>query len=289
MVSSVSTWKGSEPMRLLQIPRSLPRRGGFTLIELLVVIAIIAILASLLLPALGRAKAKAQGVYCMNNMKQLAIAWTIYADSNGDTLVSNLGLAGTFLDSWVAGNLGFPPNGPDETNTLKITRALLYPFVGALGVYKCPGDHSKSKRGGRSYPRVRSVSMNGFMGAPPGAVDPNFINFIKLAQIGVQPPSKAFVFLDEREDSIDDGYFWVVMGVSGATDVWGNMPASYHGQAGSFSFADGHAEIHKWRDGRTALPIDPDSRADGSRLYVSQPNNQDIEWLEQNTTSPSLY
>jgi prepilin-type processing-associated H-X9-DG protein len=213
------------------------------LIELLVVIAIIAILASLLLPALKAAKQKAQGITCMNNLKQLQFAWFFYADANNDKLVLNMGIAGTPEDSWVAGNLGIGGYVSDDTNTIKIMTALLYPYIQNLAIYKCPADLSMTLRGSRWYPRVRSV-----------------------------------VFLDERQDSIDDGYFAVACD----QPVIVNYPASYHNGAGGLSFADGHSEIKVWIDPRTKPALKKGAQL---QLYVPSPNNPDLIWLQQNAST----
>ena len=254
------------------------RRSGFTLIELLVVIAIIAILAGLLLPGLSKAKIKAQGIYCLNNLKQLHLAWLNYADDHAGVLVPNLGLAGIPENSWVAGNLGIGGYVPDDTNVLKIMTARLWPYAQSLGIYKCPADKSMSLRAGHWYPRVRSVSMNGYMAGPAYGDDPGYYIFNKLSEIDVQPPTKAFVFLDEREDSIDDGFFAVKMNA----ELWYNWPASYHNGAGGFSFADGHAEIKKWLDPRTKPPI---VKGKLIQLLVPSPGNVDLKWLQERTSS----
>jgi len=153
------------------------RPTGFTLIELLGVIAIIAILASLLLPVLAKSKLKAQGVQCMNHLRQLGFAWQMYAQDSNDRLVPNAD-AEPPERAWVAGLLDNQPNNPDNTNTTLIARALLFPYVQSVAVYKCPGDKSTARFARSQLPRVRSVSMNGWLGTR----EPYILDF--LATLG---------------------------------------------------------------------------------------------------------
>src|SRR5215203_1383151 len=209
-------WFIHAPQRTETFAPAMPRarRGGksaFTLIELLVVIAIIAILAAMLLPALSKAKTKAQGIYCLSNLKQLQIAWQMYAGDHNDRMVLN-GANGTvnnrgWVGGWISGN------NPDGTNLIKLTgtNAYLYPYNQGIGIYKCPADTSVTKIGAISYPRVRSVALNGFVNGDSadnlGRFKGVFYVYQKTIEVVHPGPSQVFTFLDEHPDSIDDGFF----------------------------------------------------------------------------------
>lgn len=222
---------------------------GFTLIELLVVIAIIAILAGMLLPALSKAKLKGQQTVCLSNLKQLQLCWSMYADDNHDKIASNDPNVGPGSKSWILGYM--QDNSPDSTNKTLIEKGTLFPYNSSTAIYRCASDVGRSTIGGKKYLRVRSYAMNGYM----NGVDVGLVFFgqkgykvnLKTVEVTAPPPSQAFVFLDEHQNSIDDGHF----GFAPEGDQWMNLPAMWHNSGCDFSFADGHAEALKWRDSRT--------------------------------------
>ena len=277
-----------------------PNRGrsrGFTLIELLVVIAIIGILAALLLPALNKGKLKAQGLLCMNNHRQLCLAWRMYSEDNNDRLLyasEDPDQPETSAAAWITGTLNpLAPSRDDWDPALTIMKSPMWPYCGKnLAIWKCPADRSFVMVDGEAKPRVRSMSMNLYLGAW-GGTDGNwgarysaYKFYLKQSELSNPGASKIFVFLDMREDSIDMGNFATRMaGWPDQPERYGfdDLPGFYHHFACGFSFADGHSEIRRWIDPRTTPPLVQNGVVFDQ---FSSPNNPDVAWLQERSTRP---
>jgi prepilin-type N-terminal cleavage/methylation domain-containing protein/prepilin-type processing-associated H-X9-DG protein len=256
-------------------------RAGFTLIELLVVIAIIAILAAMLLPALSRSKLKAQNIYCLNNLKQVQLAVLMYASDNRESFPENCGSTITNA-AWVTGVLSWdlPPMPPnlDNTNVAMLTAGQIGPYVAKnIGVFKCPADTYPGAKGSR----VRSISMNGFVGDVLNIngmpdLSPGWQRFLKTSDLTIPGPAMTWVLDDECPDSINDAFFAVRMQLP----YWTDVAASTHNGAGGFAFADGHAEIKKWLDGTSRAPVERVNPCPDNGLF----SPHDVPWLQQRTS-----
>jgi prepilin-type N-terminal cleavage/methylation domain-containing protein/prepilin-type processing-associated H-X9-DG protein len=289
-------------INFIQRNRAVPwRKGAFTLIELLVVIAIIAILAALLLPALRGAKEESLGIKCMSNMRQMALGWRMYALDNKEFIVlaSQAGVSGDPLAryAWCTQQEDFTDNPKNYDPSVDITTGPLYPYINSFMVYRCPSDTSVINHGGQLLPRVRTVSMNFYLGGfggygltdSPGVGQyPIYMKTTDLISSDSYGPVNTFVFVDERQDCINWGNFATDM----AGDVPNNpqlyefdqdMPGMYHNLSAGFAFADGHSTIQHWLDRKTTPPlytVSEGSPADPPRLVAG---DMDVRWLQLHT------
>jgi prepilin-type N-terminal cleavage/methylation domain-containing protein len=258
---------------------------GFTVIELLAVLAILALLLAVISPALARTKPDAYAARCRNNLGQLTKAWTMYAEDNGGSLVYNIDGANAgksaLSPSWVGGYLDFT-SSTDNTNVNLLIQhdkgtyawgGFLGPYLMTAAPFKCPADKSTCYIGGQTLPRVRSYSMNNYVGTGTRTwTRPSRYQVFNKTQ-DISAPANVFVFMDEQEGSINDGFFFTD---PDTTYQIIDFPAGRHGWAGGVSFADGHSETHRWRDPRTVPMIVPGQLLP---LNFNLPGDVDVVWL----------
>lgn len=268
-----------------------PRKAAFTLIELLVVIAIISILAALLLPALSTAKSEALRIQCVNNQKELTVAWTMYPADNREFLILNGGDVNTTSSSphlWVyGGNHGDPQTLTNSLYLVGANYALMAPLEPSVPLYKCPADISTWSAGdtGKKVLELRSYSLNSYIGTTaansvaPLSFNPAYQIYLKTSQLAAGTTADRFVFIDVNPGSICTPGF----GVDMSAESFIHVPSTLHRKGGVVSFADGHVESHRWQDPRTIITVT------GGEQYIqhgiASPNNPDLVWIVQRTTA----
>jgi prepilin-type N-terminal cleavage/methylation domain-containing protein/prepilin-type processing-associated H-X9-DG protein len=273
--------------------------GGFTLTELLVVIAIMAMLAAMLMPALAKTKQKSQEISCLSNTRQLGMAWQMYAGNNNDWYPPNRdggdvqgwqGLTANWTKpvpygnlSWAGGWLDFVPNTTDNTNLYNLTFGALGTYVAkSVVIFHCPADNYPAQEGNVMMLRVRSLSMNGFVGdrkntRMSGVNDwyPTYFQYLKASSLTRPGPANTWLLVDEHPDSINDG--WLIADML-STTMFEDLPANYHDGACGFVWCDGHSQIHKWH-GSTIQPV----RMTQYNGFAGDPG--DIAWFEEHSAA----